>query len=398
LQPVTAYLKKQLKESSELLRFEEAAIWQKKINSLEAYQASSVIVGKLHGNLDVFSLLRHESTAYVNYLMVQHGTIVQTHTVQLEIQLEESDEEVLIFAIANMRAQFNSMAAECVVPFPINYPEKDITILVPKAGEKKKLLDLSLKNVNYYQQEIQQKKIWQPAGKSAAEKKQVLSELQALLQLPSLPAHIECFDNSHFQGSYPVSAMVCFLEGMPSKENYRHYHVKTVTGIDDFATMKEVVYRRYKRLLEEEKSLPQLVIIDGGKGQLNAALESIRALQLIGKMTVIGLAKNEEELFFAGDQQSIRLPWNSDSLKLIRFIRDEVHRFGISFHRNIRSKGTFTNGLEKIPGIGSQTAQQLLTAFKSVKKVQLQSPESLEKIIGKSKATLVVNYFREGNK
>ena len=192
--------------------------------------------------------------------------------------------------------------------------------------------------------------------------------------------------------------MVCFLEGMPSKENYRHYHVKTVTGIDDFATMKEVVYRRYKRLLEEEKSLPQLVIIDGGKGQLNAALESFRALQLTGKMTVIGLAKNEEELFFAGDQQSIRLSWNSDSLKLIRYIRDEVHRFGISFHRNSRSKGTFTNALEKIPGIGSQTAQQLLTAFKSVKKVQQESQESLEKIIGKSKAALVVSYFSEGNK
>jgi len=398
LQPVTAYLKNQLKESSELLRFEEAAVWQKKINSLEAYQASSVIVGKLQGNLDVFSLLRDRSTAYVNYLMVQHGTIVQTHTVQLEIQLEESDEEVLIFAIANMRAQFNSMAAECVVPFLINYPEKEISILVPKAGEKKKLLDLSLKNVNYYQQEIQQKKLWQPAGKSAAEKKQVLYDLQELLQLPALPAHIECFDNSHFQGSYPVSAMVCFLEGMPSKENYRHYHVKTVTGIDDFATMKEVVYRRYKRLLEEEKSLPQLVVIDGGKGQLSAALESIRALQLSGKMTVIGLAKNEEELFFAGDQQSIRLPWNSDSLKLIRYIRDEVHRFGISFHRNSRSKGTFTNALEKIPGIGSQTAQQLLTTFKSVKKVQQQTPESLEKIIGKSKAALVVSYFSEGNK
>ena len=398
LQPVTAYLKKQLKESSELLRFEEAAVWQKKINSLEAYQASSVIVGKLQGNLDVFSLLRDQSTAYVNYLMVQHGTIVQTHTVQLEIQLEETDEEVLIFAIANMRAQFNSMATECVVPFLINYPEKEISILIPKAGEKKKLLDLSLKNVNYYQQEIQQKKLWQPAGKSAAEKKQVLYELQELLQLPALPAHIECFDNSHFQGSYPVSAMVCFLEGMPSKENYRHYHVKTVTGIDDFATMKEVVYRRYKRLVEEEKSLPQLVIIDGGKGQLNAALESIRALQLTGKMTVIGLAKNEEELFFAGDQQSIRLSWNSDSLKLIRYIRDEVHRFGISFHRNSRSKGTFTNALEKIPGIGSQTAQQLLTAFKSVKKVQQESQESLEKIIGKSKAALVVSYFSEGNK
>lgn len=396
LQPVTLHLKKQLNAAIAALKFEEAAIWQKKINSLEAYQASSVIVGKLSGNVDVFSLLRDQSTAYVNYLMVQHGTIVQTHTVQLEIQLEETDEEVLAFAIVNMRTQFNSMAKEIVVPFPIAYPEKEVIVIVPKAGEKKKLLELSLKNVNYFKQEIHQKKQWQPIGKTTEEKKQVLVHLQELLHLPELPLHIECFDNSHFQGSYPVSAMVCFIEGMASKENYRHYHVKTVTGIDDFATMKEVVFRRYKRLVDEGKSLPQLVIIDGGKGQLNAALESIRALQLNGKMTLVGLAKNEEEIFFAGDQQSIRLPWNSDSLQLIRFIRDEVHRFGISFHRNIRSKGTFTNELEKIPGIGKQTANQLLSSFKSVKKVQQQSRESLEKVIGKAKASLVLNYFGEG--
>jgi excinuclease ABC subunit C len=396
LQPVTLHLKTQLKAAIDALKFEEAAIWQKKINSLEAYQASSVIVGKLSGNVDVFSLLRDQSSAFVNYLMVQHGTIVQTHTVQLEIQLEETDEEVLAFAIANMRAQFNSMEKEIVIPFPIAYPEKEVIVIVPKAGEKKKLLELSLKNVNYFKQEIHQKKLWQPAGKTTEEKKQVLVHLQELLHLPELPLHIECFDNSHFQGSYPVSAMVCFLEGMASKENYRHYHVKTVTGIDDFATMKEVVFRRYKRLVDEGKSLPQLVIIDGGKGQLNAALDSIRALQLNGKMTLVGLAKNEEEIFFAGDQQSIRLPWNSDSLQLIRFIRDEVHRFGISFHRNIRSKGTFTNELEKIPGIGKQTANQLLSSFKSVKKVQQQSRESLEKVIGKSKSSLVLNYFGEG--
>lgn len=396
LQPVMLHLTQQRKAAIDALRFEEAAIWQKKIHSMEAYQASSVIVGKLSGNLDVFSLLRDESTAYVNYLMVQHGTIVQTHTVQLVIQMEETDEEVLIFAIASMRAQFNSMATEMVVPFPIAYPEKELAVLVPKAGEKKKLLELSLKNVNYFKQEIQQKKLWQPAGKTPEEKKQLLVDLQELLHLPELPVHIECFDNSHFQGSYPVSAMVCFLEGIPSKENYRHYHVKTVTGIDDFATMKEVVYRRYKRLQDEGKSLPQLVIIDGGKGQLNAALESIEALHLIGKMTLVGLAKNEEEIFFAGDQQSIRLPWNSDSLKLIRFIRDEVHRFGITFHRNIRSKGTFTNELEKIPGIGKQTAHQLLSQFKSVKKVQQQSQENLASVIGKAKAKLVLDYFGKG--
>ena len=393
LQPVFSILKQQLKLATEQLRFEDAAQIQNKIRSLEAYQASSVIVGKLQGNLDVFSILREDAIAYVNYLMVQHGTIVQTHTVQLETKLEETDEEILIFAIANLRNQFNSQATEIVTPFTIPYPEVDVQLTIPKAGEKKKLLELSEKNVNYFKQEIRQKKMWQPLEKTSEEKKEVLHQLQELLHLPILPEHIECFDNSHFQGSFPVSAMVCFKDGMPSKQNYRHYHVKSVTGIDDFATMKEVVYRRYKRLLEEKTGLPQLVIIDGGKGQLNAALESINALQLQGKMTVVGLAKNEEEIFFPGDTQSIKLPWDSDALKLVRLIRDEVHRFGISFHRNTRSKQTFSNELEKIPGIGSQTAQLLLRTFKSVKKVQQQSEGALEKVIGKSKAGMVVAYF-----
>ena len=396
LQPVFSILKKQLKEATEQLRFEDAAQIQNKIRSLEAYQASSVIVGKLQGNLDVFSILRDGAIAYVNYLMVQHGTIVQTHTIQLETRLEETDEEILIFAIGNLRSQFNSQATEVITPFAIAYPETDVQVTIPKAGEKKKLLELSEKNVNYFKQEIQRRKMWQPTEKTSEEKKQVLHQLQQFLHLPLLPEHIECFDNSHFQGSFPVSAMVCFKDGMPSKENYRHYHVKSVTGIDDFATMKEVVYRRYKRLLDEKTPLPQLVIIDGGKGQLNAALESINQLQLQGKMTIVGLAKNEEEIFFAGDAQSIKLPWDSDALKLIRLIRDEVHRFGIRFHRNTRSKKTFSNELEKIPGIGSQTAQVLLRTFKSVKKVQQQPAEVLEKVIGKSKAAIVVAYF-EGN-
>ncbi|MBU3744964.1 MAG: excinuclease ABC subunit C [Sediminibacterium sp.] len=393
LQPVFAILKQQLKLATEQLRFEDAAQIQNKIRSLEAYQASSVIVGKLQGNLDVFSILRDGAIAYVNYLMVQHGTIVQTHTIQLETRLEETDEEILIFAIANLRNQFNSQATEIVTPFTIAYPEVDVQVIIPKAGEKKKLLELSEKNVNYFKQEIRQKKMWQPQEKTPEEKKQVLHQLQQFLHLPQLPEHIECFDNSHFQGSFPVSAMVCFTNGMPSKQNYRHYHVKSVTGIDDFATMKEVVYRRYKRLLEEKAGLPQLVIIDGGKGQLNAALEMIKQLQLQGKMTVVGLAKNEEEIFFPGDSQSIKLPWDSDALKLIRLIRDEVHRFGISFHRNTRSKKTFSNELEKIPGIGAQTAQLLLRTFKSVKKVQQQSASALEGVIGKSKAAIVVAYF-----
>ena len=377
------------------LKFEQAALVKGKIDHLENYQAKSVIVSKHLSNIDVFSILRDNDIAFVNYLMVQNGTIVQTHTVQLKIQLEENNQEVLAFAIANLRADFNSLSHEIVVPFDIDYPDETVTITVPKAGDKKQLLDLSLKNVNYFTLELKKKKILHLEGKSDMEKKQVLYQLQQYLHLQELPIHIECFDNSNFQGSFPVSAMVCFKDGMPSKNDYRRFNVKTVEGINDFATMTEVVYRRYKRLVDEEKELPQLVIIDGGKGQLGAAMQSIHQLNLVGKITVVGLAKNEEEIFFSGDSESLKLPWDSDSLKLIRFIRDEVHRFGITFHRNKRSKGTFKNELESIKGIGKQTATDLLKYFKSVKNIKTQSVEQLAAIVGQQKATLIAQYFIE---
>jgi excinuclease ABC subunit C len=325
--------------------------------------------------------------------MVQNGTIVQTHTVPLEPKLEESEEEVLTFAIGTLRSDFNSLANEVIVPFEIDYPDKTVTITVPRGGDKKQLLDLSIKNVTYFTEEIRKKKTLHLEGKTDKEKKKVLYELQEYLQLPEVPNHIECFDNSNFQGSYPVSAMVCFREGVPSKEDYRRFNVKTVEGINDFATMKEVVYRRYKRLKAENESLPSLVIIDGGKGQLSAAMESIRELGLEREMNVVGLAKNEEELFFPGDTESIKLPWGSDSLKLIRRIRDEVHRFGITFHRNKRSKGTFKNELETISGIGSQTAQQLLTAFRSVKNIREKSAAELAAVVGAAKAKIITEHF-----
>jgi excinuclease ABC subunit C len=325
--------------------------------------------------------------------MVQDGAIVQTHTIQLETHLEESAPEVLSFAVAQIRTTFNSLSAEIIVPFKIDYPQEGIVLTIPKGGDKKKLLDLSEKNVNYFQEEIRKKKMLQLEDKSDTEKKKVLYQLQEDLQLTELPVQIECFDNSNFQGSYPVSAMVCFKEGVPSKKDYRHFNVKTVEGINDFATMKEVVHRRYKRLVEEEQPLPQLVIIDGGKGQLSAAMESIRSLELTGKMTVVGLAKNEEEIFFPGDKESIKLPYNSESLKLIRRIRDEVHRFGITFHRQKRSKGTFKNELEGIPGIGKNTADELLKTFRSVNKIKQAEEAALAKVIGKAKAKLVFNYF-----
>lgn len=395
LNPVIQHFKAEMKNYAEQLKFEKAEITRKKIEHLESYRAKSVIVSKHLSNLDVFSILKDGDTAYVNYLMIHNGAIVQTHTTQLETHLEETQEEVLAFAIAQIRNIFNSLSTEIIVPYTIDYPEEGILITIPKGGEKKKLLDLSEKNVNYFKEEIRRKKTLQLEGTSDDEKRKVLFQLQEDLQLSELPVHIECFDNSNFQGSYPVSAMVCFRNGMASKKDYRHYNVKTVVGIDDFATMKEVVYRRYKRLLEENQTLPQLVIIDGGKGQLSAAMESIRRLDLPGKLTLVGLAKNEEEIFFTEDKESIKLPYNSESLKLIRRVRDEVHRFGISFHRKKRSKGTFKNELENIKGIGEGTANILLKEFRSVLKIREATEESLANSVGPSKGKIVWGYFHE---
>lgn len=395
---VIADFKAQMQVLVSNLEFEKAELMLKKITHLENYQAKSVIVSKHLNSVDVFAVLKEDDQAYVSYLMVQNGTIVQTHTVPLETKLEETDEEVLSFAVNRIRNDFNSIAKEIIVPFPIDYPDPEMIITIPKAGDKKKLLDLALKNVNYFKEELRRKRTLHLEGHTDMEKKKVLYELQEYLHLQETPVHIECFDNSNFQGSYPVSAMVCFREGLPSKKDYRHYNVKTVVGINDFATMKEVVYRRYKRLLAEEASLPQLVIIDGGKGQLSSAMESIRELGLVGKLTLVGLAKNEEEIFFAGDSASIKLPWDSDSLKLVRRIRDEVHRFGITFHRNQRSKGTFKNELEDINGIGRQTAAALLKTFKSVKGVRESKPEAIISLIGNKKAELIFAYFENQEK
>jgi excinuclease ABC subunit C len=393
LGPVITGFRQDMKDAAGSMAFEKAEILRKKIEHLETYQSRSVIVNKHIIQVDVFSMFRDESGAFINYLMVENGTIVQTHSTEAKAQLEETDEEIMAFSIAQLRDRFNSGATEIILPFTIEYPQEGILITVPKGGDKKKLLELSEKNVNYYREEAEKKKMLHLQKKTPEERLEVLTQLQADLQLSVLPTHIECFDNSNFHGSYPVSAMVCFRDGVESKKDYRHFNVKTVEGINDFATMKEVVYRRYKRLLEENQSLPQLVIIDGGKGQLSAALESTEELGLRGSLTLVGLAKNEEEIFFAGDQQSLKLPYDSMSLKLIRKIRDEVHRFGISFHRNKRSRGTFKNELENIKGIGKQTADQLLKTFHSVKKVKAATDEELTGIIGISKMKLIREHF-----
>ena len=393
LTPVIQHFRSEMKQYAANLDFEKAEITKKKIDHLENYQARSVIVSRHVNNADVFSMLREGDLAYVNYLTVQNGTIVHTHTSKLETHLDETDEEILAFAIAQLRSTFNSISSEIIIPFPVEYPEEGVTITIPKGGDKKKLLDLSEMNVNYFLDELKKKKILQLEGKDDMERKKVLYQLQSDLQLTDVPVHIECFDNSNFQGSYPVSAMVCFKNGLPSKNDYRRFNVKTVEGINDFATMREVVYRRYKRLKEDEAPLPQLVIIDGGKGQLSAALEAINELELQGRMTLVGLAKNEEEIFFPGDKESVKLPFNSESLNLIRRIRDEVHRFGITFHRQKRSKGTFKNELETIRGIGKNTADALLREFKSVKRIRELSEQDLISIVGVSKARIIKEYF-----
>lgn len=391
LAPIIRHYKEEMKTHSMNLAFEKAEITRKKVEYLENYQARSVVANTKEVDLDVFSIIKDKDIAFVNYLMVRSGTIVQTQTNKVETHLDEPVEEILVFSIAQLRSLFNSDATEIVVPMEIEYPEPNVQVTVPKGGDRKKLVELSEKNAGYFIEEIKNKerlKLFRDVDKV-----KILEKLQEDLQLPQLPLHIECFDNSNFQGSYPVSAMVCFKGGEPSKKDYRHFNVKTVEGINDFATMKEAVYRRYKRLRDENEPFPQLIIIDGGKGQLSAAVEAVDELGVGGRSTLVGLAKNEEEIFFAGDKESMKLPYNSESLKLVRQIRNEVHRFGINFHRNKRSKGTFKNELEDIPGIGKNTADMLLKEFRSVKVIREKTEEEIAKIAGKSRAKLIHAYF-----
>jgi len=393
LNPVIHHFKNEMEQCAADMEFEKAEVIRKKIEHLQNYKAKSQVVNEHLGTIDIFSILKENDTAYVNYLMVNEGTIVLTKTIVLEQKLEETEEEVLLFAIGYLRSTFKSEAKEIIIPFTFDYPEEGVVLTAPKTGDKKKLLELSEKNVNYFIEELQRKKMLRLEGKSDKEKHNTLLQLQKDLHLPEVPMHIECFDNSNFQGSYPVAAMVYFENGVPDKNQYRKFNIKTVSGINDFASMKEIVTRRYKRLKSENISLPQLIIIDGGKGQLNAAVEGLAEIDLMAKTTIIGLAKNEEEIFFPGDQQSIKLPWDSESLKLIRRIRDEVHRFGINFHRNQRSRGTFVNELEMIKGIGKNTADTLLKKFRSVKKIKELNLIELAEVVGNSKAEIIVSYF-----
>ena len=394
LNPVINHFKNEMKGLAEKMEFEKAELIKKKIDFLKNYQSRSVVANPRLSEMDIFSIVKYEEKAYINYLMVQNGTIVQTKTILTENFLDESEEEILAFAVAQLRTTFNSNAKEIIVPFSITYPENEVVITVPKGGDKKKLLDLSEKNAQYFIDEIKNKQRLKLA-KQNTDKLELLKQVRQDLRLPQIPFHLECFDNSNFQGSYPVSAMVCFKNGIPSKKDYRHFNVKTVEGINDFATMKEAVYRRYKRVIEESLAWPDLVIIDGGKGQLSAAAEALRELNAAGKTTLAGLAKNVEEIFFTGDHDSLKLPYDSDSLKFIRSIRDEVHRFGITHHRKRRAKGVFKNELEEVKGIGKETANKLLKEFKSVKNIKEKDISEISKIIGKAKAAVLLNELKK---
>lgn len=394
LNPVINHFKHEMKGRAEKMEFEKAELIRKKIDFLKNYQSRSVVANPRLSDMDVFSIVKHEEQAYINYLVVQNGTIVQTKTILTEHFLDETEAEILSFAVARLRATFNSNAREIIVPFHIEYPEADITITVPKGGDKKKLLELSEKNAQYFIDEIKNRQRLK-LDKKNTDKLGLLQQIQKDLNLPQTPFHIECFDNSNFQGSYPVSAMVCFKNGEPSKKDYRHFNVKTVEGINDFATMKEAVYRRYRRVLEEDLPWPDFVIIDGGKGQLSAAAEALHDLNAVGKTTLAGLAKNIEEIFFTGDQESIKLPYNSESLKFIRRIRDEVHRFGITHHRKRRAKGVFKNELEELKGIGKETANKLLNEFRSVKNIREKDISEISKVIGKAKAVLLMSELKK---
>lgn len=391
---VMQYLHHEMEQASARLMFEQALVYQKKLGILENYQGRSTIVSKSIHNVDVFSIASAEQYAFVNFLKVANGMIIQSHTVELRKKMEESQEELLELAIADIRETFNSTSSEIIVPFDLGIEDEHIRFTVPKAGEKKKLLDLSYKNAVFYKKEkLDQYEKLNPELKT----ERILGQMMKDLRMQELPRHIECFDNSNIQGKYPVSALTVFKDARPSKKDYRHFNVRTVEGPDDFATMREVVHRRYKRLLEEGQPLPQLIIIDGGKGQLSAAVESIKELGLYGKMTILGIAKRLEELFFPEDELPLYIDKKSDTLRIIQQIRDEAHRFGITHHRKRRQKGSMQSELEGIKGLGPASITLLLKELKSVKKIKEASPELLADILGDAKARILLEYLNQSN-
>lgn len=372
------------------MRFEEAQQIKEKIELLENYQAKSTIVNPKIGNVDVFTIISDETNAYVNFLQVSYGAIIRSHNLELKKKLEETDEELLELAIIEIRSRFELLTKEILVPFEVDLGEQ-IKVTVPKMGDKKGLLDLSERNAKFYRMDqLKQIKIVDPDRHV----KRIMQQMMKDLRLPKEPRHIECFDNSNIQGTNPVAACVVFKDGKPSKKDYRHFNVKTVEGPNDFASMEEIVFRRYKRLLEENEALPDLIVIDGGKGQLGVALKSLENLGLRGKIPIISLAERLEEIFYPGDSYPLYLDKRSETMKVIIHLRDEAHRFGLTFHRNQRSKNAITSRLDEVPGIGEKTKTKLMNHFKSVKRIQEAPITEIESIIGKAKTKVLLEHLK----
>ncbi len=375
---------------SERAEYEEAQKIKDKIDLLSNYQAKSTVVNPSITNVDVFSIVSDESFAYVNFLKIVNGAIIQSHTVEIKKKLDEDDKSLLELAIIEIRERFHSLSPEIFTPISIDMGDL-VKVTVPKQGDKKRIVELSIRNAKYFRQErFKQIQIIDPDRHT----KRIMAQMQKDLRLKQEPRHIECFDNSNIQGSHPVAACVVFKNGKPDKKEYRHFNIKTVDGPDDYASMEEVVHRRYKRLLQEEMDLPQLIVIDGGKGQLSSALKSLEVLGLRGKIAIIGIAKRLEEIYYPGDAIPLYLDKKSESLKIIQQLRNEAHRFGIAHHRNKRSKGAINSELSNIDGVGEKTVLSLLKKFKSIKRLKTATFEDLEQLIGKDKAAKVSRHFK----
>ena len=385
------YLEAEMYNYAAKLEFENAQQSKEKLQILENYQTHTTIVSSNINDVDVFGIISDEAAAYVNYFKIKNGSIIQSYTTEIKKMLDETDEEILEEALIEIRNKFNSTSTEIFLPFHLNIEIPHVKLIVPKLGDKKRIVELSEKNAMEYRVEkLKQVQIVDPERHT----NRIMAEMKKLLRLPEEPRHIEGFDNSNIQGINPVSACVVFKDGKPSKADYRIFHVKTVEGPNDFATMEEVIYRRYSRLLDEGEPLPQLILIDGGKGQLSSAVKSLKLLGLYGKISIIGIAKRLEEIFFPEDPVPLYLDKKSETLKVLQRVRDESHRFGVKHHRTRRKNSTIKSELEEIPGVGEKTIQQLLSKLKSVKRIKEASLETLEEILGKSKAKAVWEHFR----
>lgn len=386
------FLKEEIAKYAANLEFEKAHELKERMEMLERYQSKSMVVSPTIDNVDVFSIIADEKCGYVNYLKVMNGAIVQSHTIELNKKLDETPEELLLLGIAELRLRFESHSPEIIIPFETEAEIPGATLFVPQKGDKKRLLELSENNLRYY---IKEKELQESLKSPKSRTEVLLEQMKKDLRMKDLPAHIECFDNSNIQGAFPVAAMTVFKDGKPSKKDYRHFNIRTVQGPDDFASMEEVIYRRYKRLLDEKQHLPQLIVIDGGKGQLGSAMESLAKLGLEKKVSVIGIAKRLEEIYFPGDPVPLYLNKRSPTLKVIQQIRDEAHRFGITHHRRKRSKGAIQSSLTGIKGIGEKTTQKLLSHFGSLERIRKATPEEVANLIGEKNSVLVRDFLQK---